>query len=410
MPSPARQRRRPKIALVLAGGGARGAYEIGALSVLLPRLEKRGERPSIILGTSVGALNATYLASTANQSVRQSVEEGLRVWRGVRFEDVLHPLISIDELTQLAGGLGEFVGIPGARLRSLLDPAPLGPTLRRLISFDQIRRNVAKGELKALGVVATSARSGRSVVFHDGGGKLKADDARGIDYVAGALSDEHVRASAAIPTFFPAVHVRSPASARGWFFDGGTRLNTPVKPALALGAERVIVIALNSLAPASGGAGRARRPDAYDGASELLQAVLVDPLLHDVRTLATVNSLVSHRQRAGTRGRRAKRVPYIVIAPRTRNAIGERATHLYRKRYSGLRGAARSPNLALLGRILDASLGPVRGELFSYLFFAPEFSDALIRLGQADAKRWLSRKHEDGPWELGPEALSPGVS
>jgi NTE family protein len=403
MPSPARRRAHRNVALVLAGGGARGAYEIGALSVLLPRLDERGERPNIILGTSVGALNAAYLAATAGQPIGQSVEEGLRIWQTVRFEDVLRSLLSADELTQLAGGVGEFVGIPGARLWGLLDPAPLDPTLRRLIPFAQIRRNVAARALKAVGVVATSARSGRSVVFHDGGGRLKADHARGIDYVASALGVEHVRASAAIPLFFPSVRVLRPRAARGWYFDGGTRLNTPIKPALAMGAERVIVISLNSLAPAPPALASAKRADAFDGASELLQAVLVDPLIHDVRTLATVNSLVETQSRTGAAGRRkAKHVPYILIAPSTRNAIGERAAHLYQKRYSGLRGAKRSPNLALVGRILDAGLGPVRGELFSYLFFAPEFAGELIKLGREDAKRWLSRRHDDGPWEWGP--------
>jgi NTE family protein len=402
MPPPARQRSRRNVALVLAGGGARGAYEIGALSVLLPRLEERGERPDIILGTSVGALNAAYLAAAAGEPVARVVEQGVRIWQEVRFDDVLRSLLSADELTQLAGGVGEFVGIPGARLWSVLDPAPLGPTLRRLIAFDQIRRNIAAGALKAAAVVTTSARSGRTVVFHDGGGRIKADRGRGIDYIAAALGDEHVRASAAIPVFFPAVRVLKPRPAAGWYFDGGTRLNTPIKPALALGAERVIVIALNSLAPAPPALASAKRADAFDGASELLQAVLVDPLIHDVRTLAKLNSLLENHDPAGVAGRKAKRVPYIVIAPRTRNAIGERAANLYRKRYSGLWGARRSPNLALLGRILDAGLGPVRGELFSYLFFAPEFAGELIELGRDDARRWLSRKHDDGPWRLRP--------
>jgi NTE family protein len=169
-----------------------------------------------------------------------------------------------------------------------------------------------------------------------------------------------------------------------------------------MGADRVIVIALNSLAPSPPALASTKRADAFDGASELLQAVLVDPLIHDVQTLATVNSLVDGERVSPGRRRRAKRVPYIVIAPQTRNAIGERALHLYRKRYSGLRGAARSPNIALLGRALDAGIGPVRGELFSYLFFAPEFADELIELGREDAKRWLSRQHDDGPWQLGP--------
>ena len=167
MPPASRQRSHSNVALVLAGGGARGAYEIGALSVLLPRLEERGERPDIVIGTSVGALNAAYLAATAAEPIDEVMAEGIGIWREVRFEDVLRPLLSPDELAQLAKGVGEVFGIPGARLWSVLDPAPLGPTLRRLISFPQIRRNVAAGALRAAGVVATSARSGRSVRVAD---------------------------------------------------------------------------------------------------------------------------------------------------------------------------------------------------------------------------------------------------
>src|SRR5205814_3300521 len=115
------------------------------------------------------------------------------------------------------------------------------------------------------------------------------------------IGEQHVRASAAIPTVFPAVRVGTPQSARGWYFDGGTRLNTPIKPALALQADRVVVIALNSL---RGGGGRGR-PDALDGASQLVQAVLVDPLVHDVQTLATPNMTIGERPARDRRGRTA---------------------------------------------------------------------------------------------------------
>jgi NTE family protein len=394
---------RPKVALVLAGGGARGAYEFGVLSVLLPVLEKRGERPDIVVGTSVGALNAAFLAATADRPVNEVVEQGQRVWEEVGYEDVLCPLVGVEELGQALRSLGDLLGIPGVRSWSLLDPAPLAATLKRLIPFARIQRNVAGGALSAAAVVATSAATGRSVVFHEGGGRPKRDDQRGIDYVATRVGVEHVRASAAIPSVFPAVQVGTPANARGWYFDGGAHLNTPIKPALALGADRVIVIALNSLGADGRASGRPARPDAYDGVSQLVQAVLVDPLVHDVQTLTMVNEVVARgRSDREADGRAYRRLPYILVAPETRNAIGERAVSVYRKHYSGLGGATRSRDLALLGHALDAGLNPVRGELFSYLFFAPEFARELLELGRADAKRWLARRHDDGPWRLRP--------
>ena len=413
---------KPKVALVLAGGGARGAYEIGALSELLPVLEERGERPDIVVGTSVGALNAAFLAATADRPAVDVIEQGKRIWEEVSFDDVLRPLVGAEEIAHALRSFADLVGIPGVRSWSLLDPEPLGATLKRAIPFARIRRNVASGALSAAAVVATSADSGRSVVFHDGGGKPKRDRSRGIDYVSTKLGIDHVRASAAIPSIFPAVRVGAPTTARGWYFDGGTHLNTPIKPALALGADRVIVVALNSLSepPKSG---RPARPDAYDGVSQLLQAVLVDPLVHDVHTLTTINEIVA---KAGTVPAEAasgagategvldppttdrssvrmyKRVPYMLIAPETRNAIGDCAVQIYKDHYSGIGGAARSRDLALLGHALDAGLNSVRGELFSYLFFAPEFAHRLLELGREDARRWLSRRHDNGPWRLRP--------
>jgi NTE family protein len=385
-----------KIALVLAGGGARGAYEIGVLSELLPVLEARGERPDIVVGTSVGALNAAFLAATADRQVPEVVQRGCKIWEEVGFDDVLRSLVGPEEIAHALRSLADFVGIPGVRSWSLLDPAPLAATLERAIPFARIRRNVAQGDLSAAAVVATSAASGRSVVFHQGGGRPKRDRQRGIDYVSTQIGIDHVRASAAIPSVFPAVRVKAPASAAGWYFDGGTHLNTPIKPALALGAERVIVIALNSLGSEPAGSGRPTRPDAYDGVSQLFQALLVDPLVHDVHTLTTINELVGEGE--STR----RRIPYILVAPRTRNAIGEIASRVYNEHYSGISGAARSRDLALLGHALDAGLNPIRGELFSYLFFAPEFAGGLLELGRADARRWLGRPHDDGPWRLRP--------
>jgi NTE family protein len=151
----------------------RGAYELGVLSVLLPILEERGERPEIIVGTSVGALNTAFLAATAERPVDHVVEQGRRIWP----QELAHALRS----------LADLVGIPGIRAWSVLDPTPLGATLKRLIPFAQIRRNVAAGALTTAAVVATSAASGRSIVFHDGGRNPKRDRLRGIDYVSTAL-------------------------------------------------------------------------------------------------------------------------------------------------------------------------------------------------------------------------------
>src|ERR1700754_1998704 len=91
-----------EVALVLAGGGARGAYEVGALSELLPYLERRGERPGIIVGTSIGALHGTYLASTAHETARASIDKGAELWRSITYGEICDPLASLPELFRVA--------------------------------------------------------------------------------------------------------------------------------------------------------------------------------------------------------------------------------------------------------------------------------------------------------------------
>jgi NTE family protein len=385
------------VALVLAGGGARGAYEAGALSILLPVLEQRGERPRIVIGTSVGAVNASFLASTAHLPAADLIPEALAVWESLSWGEVAKRILSGGSLSRLGDYAGEVLGLPGARLESLLDPEPLRATLRERIDFGQLQDNVKSGKLDAAGVVATSALTGRSVVFHAGLDSPPRDTRRGIDYVATALAEDHVLASAAIPAIFPSIHVERPARARGWYLDGGTRLNTPIKPALELGADRVIVIALNSLAPGPRKLAGEQRPDALEGVGQILLGLLGDQLTADLLTLAGINQLTGPR----LGGKRT--VPYIVVAPATRDAIGLRALKVFREHYSGPLQAIRAPDIALLARLIGGGADVQHAELLSFLLFAPEFSRALIALGQVDARRWVEQSHDlDDLWQIGP--------
>lgn len=390
------------VGLVLSGGGARGAYEFGVLSALAPVLEERGERVEIIVGTSAGALNAAYLAAGAGGGLVSAVKAGCQLWADMQYGDVLGPLMS----ARAAGivvrlGLG-CLGFPVGGVPGLLDATPLAGTITKRISFDALAENVRSGVIQAAAVAATCYDTGRSVVFCDGPAVPPRDDRRAIDYVPARLAAVHVRASTAIQALFPAIQVDGPAGA-GWHGDGGTSLNTPLKPALALGAGRLIVIGLTSTAGSSLPA--ATRPaDVFDGAAQVIQSLYGDQLASDVATLATTNQILAGGQpeaqalRAG--GRRA--IPYIFVSPQERFAIGALASTIYRQHYARLRGLRRAGNLALLGRLLGAGRSPVRGELFSYMFFAPEFAEALISQGRHDAECWLARQHDDGPWRVGP--------
>ena len=397
MPDPARRGgHRGRIALVLAGGGARGAYEMGALAALAPALAARDQAPGIVVGTSIGALNGAFLAARADEPLEVATAAGLQMWRGLRWRDAFRPLVSPSELGRLLGAAAMLAGLPGADMSGLLDPSPLRETLGRLVAFKQIAANVKDGTLTAAAVVATAYATTRSVVFHDGGPPLGPDAVRAIDYFATSLAPEHVLASAAIPGVFPAVEVRRPRAAAGWYGDGGVRLNSPLKPALSLGADRVVVIGLNSSLTTPQ---PSARPDAIDGLAQLLQVVLADQLAGDVATLATVNETLTGDHGAG-RGRR-RRIPYIFVAPSDRLEIGRLARDVYRRRYAGIGALVRDSDLALLGRIIDAERSPVHGELLSYLFLAREFLDGLIAIGRRDAERWLDTQHDAGLWQVG---------
>ncbi len=396
-----------KVGLVLAGGGARGAYEAGVMAELLPELERRGERPAVIVGTSVGAINAAYLASVAHLDAREAAAGWVERWQGLSPGRVLKPIVGLQTAIGGARYLGDVLGVPGARLRSFLDAGPLGQTLDAWIDWPRLHANAREGLLDAAAVVATSALSANSVVFVDGRGREEVSASHEIAYQPARLTRDHVRASAAIPTLFEAVHIEEPAEAEGWYFDGGTRLNTPIKPALDLGVDRVIVIATHSVAPVSDSNWHLEGspPDFADGAVQLLFAALVDSLIADVRMLGKLNLLIGQRGAPAAarrfkerRGKRPYRqIPYMFIAPHSRDAIGDVAARVFHDRYGGLRGV-RSPDLAAIGRLLGGVTEP-HAELLSYLFFAPEFARELIALGRRDARSWLERDWgRAGPW------------
>ena len=206
-----------------------------------------------------------------------------------------------------------------------------------------------------------------------------------------------MRASAAIPAVFPAVEIEG-GPAAGWYFDGGTRLNAPIKPALSLGAERVIVIGLNSVAPGGDAIAGPVRPDLFAGAAQIVDALLADPLVEDMQTLVTINELVGE----GAAGAPPPGPVHLRRAAAARHDRRDRPRGLppplQRAAARASLAAGRVPRPARSTRARDA----LHGELLSYLFFAPEFAHALIERGRADAEAWLEEPHDDGLWDTGP--------
>jgi NTE family protein len=390
----------PVVAAVLPGGGARGAYEIGAMSVLLPALAARGERVAVWCGTSVGAINATTLASLAHLSVSDQVEAATTLWRDMRKHHVIAPIAGRGGARTLIRVIGHALGLPGVGLASLLDPSPLQSSLERWIDWRKLAQNVDRRVVDAVCVVATSLSTGDPVAFVASrrGAPAHADD--GLRYVKARLRGEHVRASAAIPLLFPSVEISTPRSARGHYVDGGTRLNSPIKPALNLGAERVIVVGLEPFAPAIGRPASPGAPGIADVAANVLDGLLVDQVAYDLRRLAAINSFFAENATTGTsRAARAYRISrghkpyrpiaYALVAPRRRGEIGRLAEAVFERRFRGLRGL-RDLDYIAISRVLGGRTRS-RGELLSFLLFDPEFVAELIEMGKRDANRWLRR-------------------
>jgi len=154
-------------------------------------------------------------------------------------------------------------------------------------------------------------------------------------------------------------------------------------------------------------------PDIGVGIGHLLEGMLVDPLIRDMRLLGAINAFHAQPRQDGVhlyrtvRGKRPyRRIPYLFVGPAARGAIGAMAAEMFRRRFGGLR-ALRAPDLKLMSRLIGGE-SPTHGEILSLLFFDPEFARALIAMGEADARRWLAEEHEEGPWQAGPLATFVG--
>jgi NTE family protein len=369
------------------------------LSVLLPALEAQGHGSFVFVATSAGALNAALFTSFAHLPVTNAVENVLNVWRRLTRSDVIRsvPTTAVATTFRYAA---DFVGVP-VRVMSLLDTAPLRRFVGRL-GWDDLHSNIRNRAVEAVAVVTTACVSGRTVIFVESAGRdlPPSDHSAAIDYVSAELTVEHALASAAIPMLFPAVQITTPATAAGWYMDGGVRQNTPIKPAIALGVDRMVVVATDpaSYPPAPMVAQDESRPEVEDMAAQVLHAALVDRMIEDVRTLEKVNELVAAGKAESPRGGRVYRqIPFLFVGPQTVGQLGQDADEIFRSRYGDGSWWGDFPFLSrLVGR-----RGPGHGELLSFLFFEPAFLQRAIERGQQDAWAALATAADGIPWRIG---------
>ena len=405
------------VAVVLSGAAARGAFQAGALAELIPALERDGLAPTVWLGTSAGSINAVLWGAAAHRGAERAAEEVLGVWQQMSAEDVYRPLLPFSlARTGLQYAAGAVLGVgPGST--SMLDTAPLRRTAANELRTGQLATNVADGVLTAVGVVATrmptgqgssgssgGASSGRSVLFLDEtqAGDYRGDPDRALDVVRGHLNPGHVVASSAIPVAFPPVQIIEPELAAGWYMDGGVRLNTPLHPAVGLGATRIVVVSATATTygqppppdPTS------QTPDIADAAAQVMHSALADRTTEDLDSLRRTNRLVAQMSAAGrpdlltgSSGRPYRQIDVMAVSPPP-GEMGRLAAGVLGRRTRGL-GRLTEMNSWLVGQAIRGAgdaLG--RRELLSYLLFDEEYFAAGIELGRRTAVAALSRGWE----------------
>ncbi|MCP3974255.1 MAG: hypothetical protein GY720_07165 [bacterium] len=384
--------------LVLAGAAARGAYEAGALSELLPALEARNQRPKVLVGTSAGALNAAFLASRAHLGLDVAAKELVDLWKETDRKGMFRfSMLSIPML------VGHELGL-NARPSGFLDVGPLEATLNEAIGdWSAIRRNINDGHIDALAVAATATSSGRTVVFVEGGIRRRngtyrlpeSDHKKGIDYVTPykGIGASHLMASSAVPMLFPPVEIAMSKKRSEWFVDGGLRLNTPIKPAIELGVNRVAIVATDPATHTEPSADEPTVvPDMDDLFLHLLQAALADPLVEDMWRLATINTLLQKPTA------RKRPIDYVFVGPQRRGELGAIAGQVANEHGLG--------KLRFLSWLFGRQ-GTQDQELLSYLLFHPAFFSEAIQRGATDAKHELRRLKAAGrEWRTKPMRVS----
>lgn len=364
-PLPAKPR--PRIALVLPGGGARSAYQVGVLKAIAGWIPPQKPLPfAILCGTSAGAINAVVLASQSGDA-REATAELARVWGEFRVPQVFRA----GTLDMLRSGLHLLLAlVSGGWLlplpRALFDTTPLRELLTKNIDFERLHAGLARGLPDSVAVTATNIVNGESVSFVETARAFEPWDRAARRGVAARLDVSHLMASSAIPLLFPSVVLGD-----AHYGDGAMRQSTPLAPAIHLGADRILVIAVRPHArPAPVGR---HEPNMAEQFGFMLDTLFMEGLQSDLERLGRINALLEHA-RPGPEPLGLRHVETLLVLPqRDPGAIA--VAHR-----QAIPGTLRS-----LLRMLGAS-GERGGRLLSYLMFESAYTKELIRIGERDAE------------------------
>jgi NTE family protein len=366
---------RPRAGLVLTGGGARAAFQVGVLKAVRDILGNPAKNPfPILCGTSAGAINAAALAVHADDYTH-AVADLLEVWEHMRCE-LIYRTDFPSIMRSGARWLASMMLISRGNPASLLDNAPLRDLLDKRFPFERIQAHIDAGALYAVCVTASGYTSGQSVSFFQGGSAIEAWERNQRIGAAVVLQKDYLLASAALPFIFPAVKLH-----REFFGDGSMRQIAPVSPALHLGADRVLIV----------GTARATREQARERSSiypslaqiagHALNSIFLDTLAVDIERLERINRTVRlippERLEGSSVALRPVRVLYITPSQPIER-IAARFIH----------DLPRSVRFLLRP---TGALSRAGSNLASYLLFEEPFCRALIDLGYQDT---VSREEE----------------
>ena len=367
--------RKPVTALVLPGGGARGAFQVGVLKALADLVPRGTPNPfDVLSGTSAGAINSVVLASKARRC-RVAVAELDRGGSNFRCKQVFRT----DNWTMLRSSLhwmaaivlgGFLVGTP----RSLLDNAPLRALLSRNVRFPRIQDAIECGWLDAVAVTAASYATARSTSFYQGSPDHKKWSRTRRVGIPGDLHLDHLMASIAVPMIFPPQLING-----SYFGDGAMRQATPLSPAIHLGADRILVVGIRDETADRNPdpAAAPQVPSFAQIAGYMLDTLFMDGLYSDIERMTRINQLidsVAPDHRTGML-RRMRAIDTMLIVPSKDLRV---IAHKYRKQLPfALRGLLRGVG----GR------GPSENRLLSFLMFEKDYTRELIQLGYDDAMK-----------------------
>ena len=277
---------RPRAGLVLTGGGARAAYQVGVVKAVRDILGNPVKNPfSILCGTSAGAINAATLAVYADD-FNAAVAQLLAVWEHMR----CHHIYRTDAWNIVKSGarwLAALMLVSRRNPVSFLDNAPLREMLERNLDCQRIQRNIDAGALYALCVTASGYTSGQSVSFFQGASGIEPWQRNQRVGAAVTIKVDYLLASAALPFLFPAVKVH-----REYFGDGTMRQIAPVSPALHLGADRVLIIGTGRQNVDDTRARSNTYPSLAQVAGHALNSIFLDSLMVDIERLERINRTV----------------------------------------------------------------------------------------------------------------------